>query len=138
MAGTISSAKPVIVGIQLRVTRTMIVSNRKHVAHCPHCGAGYKYNGVKSLWGRVNRQLQLVKEGDPVYVETPCCAAPITYEDVKSMWGRATASRRSTYGAGPGRPKSKDRCPCGAMTAARAAQRGHKCVAPNVRSKRKT
>ena len=33
-------------------------------------------------------------------------------------------SRRKRFG---GPPKSKDRCPCGEMTLARAAKRHHKC-----------
>lgn len=34
-------------------------------------------------------------------------------------------------GGGKGRTPLLNRCPCGAMTAARAAKRGHKCQAKN-------
>ncbi len=40
---------------------------------------------------------------------------------------RAASKARKTFGAGPGRPRSPDRCPCGAMTARRAALRRHIC-----------
>ena len=41
---------------------------------------------------------------------------------------RALAAKRKTYGAGPGRPRSRQpRCRCGAMTQKRAQARGHKC-----------
>ena len=41
---------------------------------------------------------------------------------------RALASLRKTHGAGTGRPRKKNRCPCGAMTARRAKARGHHCA----------
>lgn len=37
------------------------------------------------------------------------------------------AKQRKKFGAGSGRPKSPDRCPCGAMTRERAEKRGHRC-----------
>jgi len=40
---------------------------------------------------------------------------------------RAASLARRTHGAGPGRPRSKDRCPCGAMTRQRAELRHHRC-----------
>jgi len=42
---------------------------------------------------------------------------------------RAMAAARKRNGAGPGRPRSeKPRCPCGAMTAKRAAAVRHRCA----------
>ncbi len=35
--------------------------------------------------------------------------------------------RLQTPHAGPGRPRSEDRCACGAMTVKRAEARSHKC-----------
>ncbi len=58
------------------------------------------------------------------------CGHNHTEEEILSAAGRIYASRRRhvvTPGAGPGRPRSADRCPCGAMTKARAAARGHRC-----------
>ena len=45
---------------------------------------------------------------------------------------RQLARMRKTHGAGNsrgkgGRPPSRDRCPCGAMTRTRAAKRQHVC-----------
>lgn len=44
---------------------------------------------------------------------------------VKSLCGMANSMQRQTHSGG--RPKSADRCPCGIMTAARAAARKHVC-----------
>jgi hypothetical protein len=41
---------------------------------------------------------------------------------------RAMNAARKTHAAGPGRPRTAPRCPCGAMTVARADQRNHKCA----------
>jgi hypothetical protein len=41
-------------------------------------------------------------------------------------WSGEAAERRRHQG---GRPPDPDRCPCGAMTRKRAAQRNHRCVA---------
>jgi hypothetical protein len=51
----------------------------------------------------------------------------IPYDLLSHWWGRRSQSKRKTYGAGPGRPKSTERCPCGAMTKSRAIQRNHQC-----------
>lgn len=51
----------------------------------------------------------------------------ISRDDAKLLMGRMGAQMRDVYGAGPGRPKLEDRCPCGVMTTDRAAKRGHKC-----------
>jgi hypothetical protein len=40
---------------------------------------------------------------------------------------RAASLARKTYGAGSGRPKIADRCPCGAMSRTRAEKRRHRC-----------
>ena len=40
---------------------------------------------------------------------------------------RALNKRRKTHGGGTGRPLGYPRCPCGAMTRARAKKRNHKC-----------
>jgi len=44
---------------------------------------------------------------------------------------RAMSAARKTHSGGrvpgPGRPRSDERCPCGVMTAARAAKRRHRC-----------
>lgn len=42
--------------------------------------------------------------------------------------GRRNNARRSTKGAGTGRPKSGRRCPCGKFTKRTAKTRGHKCT----------
>ena len=47
---------------------------------------------------------------------------------LSSARARKLAGMRKTHGAGSGRPRSLDRCPCGAMTRARARQRGHRCA----------
>ena len=60
--------------------------------------------------------------------ECPCCEHSLTFEQVKSLWGKATSAQRKTHSGGKdGRPRSADRCPCGVMTKARAAQRRHVC-----------
>ncbi len=46
--------------------------------------------------------------------------------------GQAAQALRKTSGAGPGRPRKVDRCPCGLMTKARAEARRHKCKAPEA------
>jgi hypothetical protein len=41
---------------------------------------------------------------------------------------RSEAARQaSSFSSHPGRPPDPNRCPCGAMTVARAAKRKHKC-----------
>jgi len=37
---------------------------------------------------------------------------------------RKMAAARKTFGAGPGRPRKTERCPCAVMTLARAVARG--------------
>jgi hypothetical protein len=100
------------------------------VASCPRCGTGYTYEAVKSLWGKATRATQLSDAA--VTVQVDCCGAKLTMDEVKTMWGKATSSRRQHFGAGPGRPKLAERCPCGAMTKTRAKARGHKCEPPKT------
>jgi hypothetical protein len=52
----------------------------------------------------------------------------------RKRWKGTTKAERSEFGRwaaaqGGGRPRSADRCPCGAMTRARAAKRNHRCQA---------
>jgi hypothetical protein len=56
--------------------------------------------------------------------------ATIPDEVLKREWARRNSLKRKTYGAGTGRPRSNaPRCPCGEMTAKRAAARKHVCQA---------
>lgn len=41
---------------------------------------------------------------------------------------RRRGQKRQTHGAGPGRPRTAERCACGAYTVAVAAKRRHRCV----------
>lgn len=54
--------------------------------------------------------------------------------DPRTLWkegARALAAKRKTFSAG--RPRTDaPRCPCGAMTAKRAAARKHRCEAPTI------
>jgi hypothetical protein len=52
----------------------------------------------------------------------------------RKRWKGTTKAERSEFGRraatqGGGRPRSTDRCPCGALTRARAAKRNHRCQA---------
>jgi hypothetical protein len=52
----------------------------------------------------------------------------------RKRWKGTTKAERREFGRwaaqqGGGRPRSADRCPCGAMTRARAAKRNHRCQA---------
>ena len=51
---------------------------------------------------------------------------PAELSEIRARAGRMVRNRV----AGPGRPRQADRCPCGAMTKARALARRHKCEAP--------
>lgn len=58
----------------------------------------------------------------------PHCHKPISDKLVTSAAARLNALK----GRGKsGRPASTERCPCGLMTADRAAKRGHQCEAPS-------
>jgi len=65
----------------------------------------------------------------------PHCEHELTPEEIKTIWASYTSSQRETYGAGPGRPRYKKRCRCGAMTLERAKQRNHKCP-PTAKAKK--
>ncbi len=53
--------------------------------------------------------------------------ARISEELLRSELGRRNAAKRTTYGAGTGRPRSTDRCPCGRYTVTTAGKRNHRC-----------
>ena len=105
--------------------------NRRIVARCPACDHKLTYKNVKTLWGRAANTLSHTEDRDESKIAVACthCDAALAFEQVKSLWGNATGAVRTTFGAGPGRPKSKDRCPCEAMTKERAAKRNHVCTA---------
>lgn len=61
-------------------------------------------------------------------------AAPLTFPitvhseaELLSLAGAINSARRKKRGAGPGKPRTAPRCPCGAMSLARAKQRNHRC-----------
>ena len=56
----------------------------------------------------------------------PHRGTPLAPEEVRSIWGAYSGKLQSPH-AGPGPPRSASRCPCGAMTKARARQRNHEC-----------
>jgi hypothetical protein len=55
------------------------------------------------------------------------CGHELPESEILSEAARIQASKRTTHGAGTGRPREAERCPCGAMTKARATARNHKC-----------
>lgn len=60
----------------------------------------------------------------------PHCKHHLTDEELKSLWAQRNGRLRAAV-AGPGRPRTAERCQCGMMTLKRAATRNHKC-APNA------
>lgn len=68
-------------------------------------------------------------------IKCPHCDHELDIEQIKSIWG-SYAGKLQTPHAGPGRPRSEKRCPCGEMTKTRAKMRNHKCEAPKVRRKK--
>jgi hypothetical protein len=60
----------------------------------------------------------------------PHCSHKLTPEEVRSLWA-SYCGKLQTPHAGPGRPRTKPRCACGAMTLERAAKRGHVCASPS-------
>jgi hypothetical protein len=56
----------------------------------------------------------------------PHCDHELTPEEIRTIWASYTGSLQTPH-AGPGRPRYKKRCRCGAMTVERAKQRNHKC-----------
>jgi len=72
-------------------------------------------------------------------VQCPHCDEQLILspEQIRSIWGQYTSSL-STPHAGPGRPRSEDRCPCGKFTKPRAEARNHVCEAPKRRTRRRS
>ena len=60
----------------------------------------------------------------------PGCRKDHSEAEILSAAGSILAARRKTNTAGPGRPRTQPRCPCGAMTVERAAKRRHYCRIP--------
>lgn len=92
-------------------------------AYCPKCQAGYTYEAIRSLWVSAHGQPKDVSG----FVIAPCCEGVLKLAEVKSMWCRAMSAKRVTFGAGSGRPRLLDRCPCGKMSTTRAGKRVHIC-----------
>lgn len=66
----------------------------------------------------------------------PHCEVELTPEEVRSLWGSYTSSLATPH-AGPGRPRWKEHCRCGAMTLDRAKLRNHVCPEPEPKKKAK-
>jgi hypothetical protein len=70
-------------------------------------------------------------------MKCPRCHKPLTEQQIKSLWGQYQGSKDRPKAQGKkrpgigGRPKLP-RCPCGTMTATRAAARNHTCEAPQA------
>lgn len=56
----------------------------------------------------------------------PHCHKPLTEAQIKRIWASYTGAKQTPH-AGPGRPRVKPRCKCGAMTRERAEKHGHAC-----------
>jgi hypothetical protein len=63
---------------------------------------------------------------NPAAIALPC-GHSIPEAEILRLAGQIRAGRRQTHAPGPGRPRTAQRCPCGLMTTARAAQRRHQC-----------
>jgi hypothetical protein len=59
----------------------------------------------------------------------PHCHKRIQDALIKAEAARLSSAMRETFGAGSGRPRATERCPCGAMTKKRALLRNHVCEA---------
>lgn len=57
----------------------------------------------------------------------PYCHRSIPPALLRTEGARALGARRKSFSTGRPRKANVLRCPCGAMTAARAAARGHRC-----------
>ncbi len=95
------------------------------IAYCPVCGHGLTATEIKSLYGKFTHAISRQTDGAEILTEEPHCGKKLTATEIKSLWGAYSASRRVTRSGG--RPRHTDRCPCGLMTARRAAARRHKC-----------
>lgn len=58
----------------------------------------------------------------------PHCQRKLTEAQIKALWASYCGQKQTPH-AGPGRPRTKARCACGAMTKERAKKRGHTCEA---------
>jgi hypothetical protein len=58
----------------------------------------------------------------------PRCDEELTGDEIRKLWTSFVGSQQTPH-AGPGRPRSVKRCPCGAMSKDRAKQRNHLCTA---------
>jgi len=56
----------------------------------------------------------------------------LSEDESRALVGQIASRMRGTFGAGPGRPRTVTRCPCGAMSVARAEKKRHVCF-PTVR-----
>lgn len=55
------------------------------------------------------------------------CGHALPEEEILRLAGAIQSARRKTRAPGTGRPRTMERCPCGAMTKRRAEQRKHRC-----------
>lgn len=55
------------------------------------------------------------------------CGHALVETEILRLAGAICSARRKTRAPGTGRPRTMERCPCGMMTVARAAQRNHRC-----------
>lgn len=62
----------------------------------------------------------------------PHCEEPLDDDEIRSLWGQYTSALVKNHIAGPGRPRSDDRCKCGKFTRERAAQRNHVCITREI------
>jgi hypothetical protein len=58
----------------------------------------------------------------------PHCKKKIKDALIKAEAARLSSAMQENFGAGTGRPRSTERCPCGAMTLQHAAARKHVCT----------
>lgn len=65
--------------------------------------------------------IEMILKRDGRKVDLP----DLTATEIHQIVGRLRSMLRKTRAGG--RPRSTERCPCGAMTAARAAARNHQC-----------
>jgi hypothetical protein len=61
-------------------------------------------------------------------MKLPGCRVDHPEADIWAAVGQIREKQRKTHGAGSGRPRKPERCPCGLMSLARAAERKHRCA----------